>query len=203
MLQFFLTGGESLVQRIKEGIYNVYGMGSNTADDKGQVNKQQNQSFNVHKIDYSTDHEIQIDASLTGQGCIVDIKTQQPVTCSSYVTKSDYKKLVRKALHAMVTEHTFLIAVVSSGDYTYQANNIFQAQVTQVQYLLQSVFDKLGIKVISRSMGMDTPTTTINALRVADIYKESDIYGTYQIIVNMVLILNNQHTILICCTYKV
>jgi hypothetical protein len=170
----FLKEAKDLVHRIQEGIYTEYGMTSSNADD-AQVLQRRQQSFNIQKMDYFDNHEVQVDTSITGQGRIVDIKSRQSVPCGSYLTNDAYNMLVRKLLHAIITEGTFLVVVVSSGDYTYQANNMFQTQIMQFQYLLQPVFDKLGIELVSRNMGMDTRTTSINSLGGADVYGESDI----------------------------
>jgi hypothetical protein len=73
-----------------------------------------------------------------------------------------WEGLVRKLLHAVMTSDDFFVVAVGSAS-TYRGNNFHQSQVMQFNQIMEPVLDKLGIRLLSRNMGMDA-STTISAL---------------------------------------
>jgi hypothetical protein len=74
----------------------------------------------------------------------------------------------------MMTHDDFYVVVAGSAA-TYRSNNLAQSQVMQFNTIMEPVFDKLGMHLLARNMGMAAPTT-VSALGGADVYGEADIF---------------------------
>lgn len=106
-------------------------------------------------------------------GIAVDHQSAARLPGIAYMPQRSWDILQRKLLHAMITEdHYYVVAV--GGQETYAANNFAQSQVMQFNYIMEPIFHKLGINLISRNMGMDA-STTVTALGGGDILGEADI----------------------------
>lgn len=168
-LEAFLTQAKDLVGRVKEGIYEEYGYGiTNVTSDRKRdaIVARRSQEFQVIVDD---------NLVLTEDTFVaVDEVEEERIPGVAYLTTAAWEALVRKLLHAMMTHDDFF--VVSAGQLeTFVSNNFFQSSVMQFNYVMEPVFDKLGMRLISRNMGMDA-STTVSALGGADIYGESDIF---------------------------
>ena len=93
----------------------------------------------------------------------------------AYLSTAAWEGLIRRLLHSMLTADNYFYVVLAGTTGTYRANNLWQSQVMQFNHIMEPVFDKLGMLLISRHMGMDAPTT-VSALGGADVYGEADIF---------------------------
>lgn len=157
------------MERVKEGIYEEYGYGiTNVTSSKERESR---------IADRTSEFQVIVaDTFILAEDTYMAIEnvTDQRMPGIAYLNTAAWEGLVRKLLHAMVTNDDFY--VVSAGQLeTYVSNNFFQSSVMQFNYIMEPVFDKLGMRLISRNMGMDA-STTISALGGADIYGESDIF---------------------------
>ena len=153
-----------LVQRVKEGIYREYGY--QRVVEEGRPEKQQ--VFGVILGNYTV-----LD------GTAYKRKTSSPSSKDklpgiAYLTTAAWNGLVRKLLHAVMTHDDFYAVVVGPGGATYRGHNFAETQIMQFNHIMEPVLDKLGVRLISRNMGM-AASTTIAALGGADIYGEADI----------------------------
>ena len=85
-------------------------------------------------------------------------------------TQSSWDNLKRRLLHAVMTEDVFVFAM---GGHSAAAGhgNIFQQSYTlQVQWILEAVFARLGVRHQSRNFGMGGLGTTQNGIATKAIY---------------------------------
>ena len=91
----------------------------------------------------------------------------------AYMPQKSWDGLVKKLLHAMITTDYFYV-VVAGTEETYAANNFAMTQAMQFNHIMEPIFHKLGMNLISRNMGTSI-STIVSALGGADIYGETDI----------------------------
>jgi hypothetical protein len=157
-LKDFLGHGKDLIERVKQGIYAEYGYDSSTLAGAGlqEMRDKQDEFFSV--IVYGNDDEnVKI---VKGQA--VDEETGRNMPGIAHMNTHAWEGLVRKLLHAVMTSDDFFVVVVGPAN-TYRGNNFHQSQVMQFNQIMEPVLDKLGIRLLSRNMGMDA-STTVSAL---------------------------------------
>jgi hypothetical protein len=155
----FLKEAQALVRRVQKAIYKEYGY------------DEYSERFAVLKIDQHKAHDFV--TMLSGVATAVDIEGN-PHKGIAFLRADAQEGLVRKLLHAMMTHDEFYVVAVG-GEHLYQGHNLWRTQVMQFQQIMEPVFDKLGMQLISRNMGMEA-STTISALGGADVYGEADIF---------------------------
>ena len=158
-LKLWLVQAKDLVSRVKEGIYQEYGY-----IDTSTAGLQKREKY----FGVILRNELTI-----RNGIAYDSNTGAKLSGVAYMPKAAWQGLTRKLLHAMMTHDDFYAIVVGRA-HTYQPNNFMESQIMQFNHIMEPVFDKLGVRLISRNMGMDA-STTVSALGGADIYGEADI----------------------------
>lgn len=153
-IQHFLNEASALVEATKEGIMQEY--------HHPNPNDEEKEFFGV----IIGDHDF-VDGQATHK------ETQKRVPGVAFLPEKTWDGLIRKLLHALVTSDHFYVAVVGT-DETYKANNLAQTQVMQFNYIMEPIFHKLGMTLISRNMGMSA-SPAVSALGGADIIGETDI----------------------------
>jgi hypothetical protein len=170
-LTAFLQQANDLVKRVKEGIYEEYGYGI-LSSNATSSNQERENRITRRLLEFRV--IVDDNVVLTEHDMAVDKVKESRLPGVAYLNQAAWDGLVRKLLHGMMTNDDFY--VVSAGQLeTYVGNNFFQSAVMQFNYIMEPVFDKLGMRLISRNMGMDA-STTISALGGADIYGEADIF---------------------------
>jgi hypothetical protein len=156
-LKDFLGEGKDLIERVKQGIYAEYGYDSSTLTGTNlqQMRDKQEEFFSV--IVYEYDEKVKV---VKGQA--VDELTGRNMPGIAHMNTHAWEGLVRKLLHAVMTSDDFYVVAVGPAN-TYRGNNFQQSQVMQFNQIVEPVLDKLGIRLLSRNMGMDA-STTISAL---------------------------------------
>jgi hypothetical protein len=164
-VQSFLQQAQALVERVKLGIFAEYGYSDdNIAESKLEsYHKRRDATFGVIVDHFRVINEV-----------AVDEKTEERLSGIAYLNKNAWQGLIRKLLHAIITQDDFYVVGVGPAS-TYRGNNFFQSQVMQFHRIMEPVFRKLGVRLISRNMGMDA-STTVSALGGADVYGEADIF---------------------------
>ena len=179
-VQAFLQQAMLLVRRVQFAIWEEYGHTvldtASVLDNHDELMKltvpeEIKKLFGVLLVDDSNKSGQSV--PMVQNGIAVDDKTHEPIKGVAHLNKAGWEGLVRKLLHAIMTEDEFYVTVVGKG-HTYMANNFLKTQIQQFNYIMEPVFDNLGVTLISRNMGMDA-TTTISALGGADVYGEADI----------------------------
>ena len=176
-VQTFLTEAKSLVSRVKEGIYEEYGygiLGVSSTLKRDKLTKERLELFRVYvadRIDVN-DHGAALDKqNIEEEG--KEEKGDQTIPAIAYLNSAAWKALIRKLLHGMMT-HDVFYAVLIGHTNTYLGNNFQQSSIMEFNMIMEPIFDKLGMTLISRNMGMNA-TTTNSALGGSDIYGEADI----------------------------
>jgi hypothetical protein len=109
---------------------------------------------------------------------IVDLKVGggSKVQNAGWMTARSFQGLVRRVLHAVMTEDTFTL-VMGGHSAAAAHGNIFQQSYTlQVQRVLEPIFARLGVKHTAHNMGMGGLGTVHNGLAAGDLYgKDIDI----------------------------
>lgn len=161
----FLDQALALVRRVQEGIYQEYGLvwPKDAAEQPAMKTKRQ-KFFQIIK------HDFQV---INGTAYSTSDDKSQKLRGVAYMTPSAWEGLVRKLWHTLLTHNQFYAIVVGPAS-TYRGNNFFESQIMQFNEIMEPVFDKLGVRLISRNMGMDA-STTVSALGGADIYGEADL----------------------------
>lgn len=162
----FLVQAKDLVHRVKEGIYTEYGWGilaEHSVKERDEKVARRDRDFGVITEKFRIEN-----------GTAFEPRSNRRMDGIAYMNEPAWEALVRKILHAMMTSGDFF--VVSAGPASsYLGNNFFQSSVMQFNYIMEPVLDKLGVRLISRNMGMDTSVLN-SAFGGADIYGEADIF---------------------------
>ena len=174
----FLKEAKALISRVKEGIYEEYGYGildlSSTME-QSKVIKQRLELFQVHIADRINVDEngAALDRQNNNRRQEEDDEEDQILPAIAYMNKGAWEALIRKLLHSMMTHDVFYTVLVGHTN-TYLGNSFQQSSIMEFNTVMEPVFDKLGMTLISRNMGMNA-TTTNSALGGSDIYGEADI----------------------------
>jgi hypothetical protein len=171
----FLHEAKALVSRVKEGIYEEYGYGILKKDistiERDQIVSERLQKFQIYIQD---NINIRDGAAFPNHMNDDDYTIDDAIPAIAYLNQPGWDALVRKLLHCMMTHDIFYTVMVGHTN-TYYSNNFQQSAIMEFNYIMEPVFDKLGMQLISRNMGMNA-TTTNSALGGADIYGEADIF---------------------------
>jgi hypothetical protein len=164
-VQSFLQQAQALVERVKLGIFAEYGYSDNNIAESKLESYHRRRDATLGLI---VDHFRVINE------VAVDEKTKERLSGIAYLNKNAWQGLIRKLLHAIIMHDNFYVVGVGPAS-TYRGNNFFQSQVMQFHWIMEPVFCKLGVRLISRNMGMDA-STTVSTLGGANVYGEADIF---------------------------
>ena len=129
----FISQANSLVDRMIEGIYAEYGHPTKKSDGTKltvQEIEERNALFKVHISD-----------SPLHQGM-------------SYINEKGMDALSRKLLHGMITNDEFYFVLGGHSAAAGHGNNFLQQKTMQFHYIMEPVFQKLGMRLISRNLAM-------------------------------------------------
>mmetsp|Transcript_39931 Transcript_39931/g.96377 ORF Transcript_39931/g.96377 Transcript_39931/m.96377 type:complete len:658 (+) Transcript_39931:231-2204(+) len=87
-----------------------------------------------------------------------------------WTTKTSWKGLKRRLLHAIMTEDSFIFAMGGHSAAAGHGNHFQQSYTIQVQWILEPIFARLGVKHSSRNFGQGGLGTTQNGLGATSIY---------------------------------
>jgi hypothetical protein len=171
----FLKEAKSLVKRVKEGIYVEYGWPTppkNDDDSKPEEIEKHSKLWKIHKW---TDEECVGPDDKDGNN--------KPIPCSrdakdglASFHKNSWDGLVRKLLHSMIANDEFYAVLGGHSAAAGHGNDFQQNRIIHgFHHLMEPVMDKLGIKLISRNMGMGGVGTLQFTLGGGDLYGEADI----------------------------
>lgn len=163
-LDSYLHEAKYLAHRVLDGIYLEYGWDVDAVptSQREDYMRERNAHMGVIVDNFKVVDEV-----------AVDKETGHRIPGVAYMGKNAWEGLLLKITHAMMTQDYFYVVAVGS-DATYKGSNFFRTQVMRFNEIMQPVFDKLGMTLIVRNMGMDA-STTVSALGGADVYGEADI----------------------------
>jgi hypothetical protein len=112
-------------------------------------------------------------------------------------TQSSWINLKRRLLHAIMTEDVFVFAMGGHSAAAGHGNLFQQSYTLQVQWIVESIFARLGVRHQSRNFGMGGLGTTQNGLATKAIYGyDVDMLlwdsGTFFWVHNMIVVLRQQ-----------
>uniref|UniRef100_A0A7S4K3H2 Uncharacterized protein n=1 Tax=Odontella aurita TaxID=265563 RepID=A0A7S4K3H2_9STRA len=151
----FLDQAKGLVTRVKEGIYAEYGQptikpdGTKLSD--AEIIERDKRFAIAHESD--EDHA----GKLGG------------------MSRRSWDALVMKLLHAMMTNDEFYCVMGGHSSAAGHGNNFRQAKMMAFHYLMEPIFDKLGMRLISRNNAQGGVGTTHSAMASGSFYGEKDI----------------------------
>ena len=160
---------KKMVQRVRDGIYEEYGHSSSNEDGTRKSEKEIDERNKVFQVLLT-----QVD-DLNDQNVAIDKNTNKTLPGVAQLSHAAWDGLVRKLLHALITNDDFFVVVAGDGAAAGHGNNFVQSPVMQFHYLMEPVFDFLGMRLVSRNMAMNELSVVFAAMGGADIYGEVDL----------------------------
>lgn len=157
----FFEEGKSLVDRMLEGVYAEYGWGKKGKDE--EFLKEREEKWKIHL--YNKEQ-----CAIKLQGCGMRERTGL-----MSVEDVGFDGLVRKLLHAMMTNDEFYAVLAGHSAAAGHGNDFQQNRIITFHHIMEPVFDKLGVRLVSRNMGMGGVGTLQFSLGGKDLYGETDI----------------------------
>jgi len=159
----YLEEAKSLVTRVREGIYAEYGSPLKKSDGTTLGEKERAERAEKWKIHVIPDDHPN---ESSGAGIAKGI---------AFLHESAMEALVRKLLHAIVTNDYFFAMLAGHSAAAGHGNNWHQTKFVSFHHLMEPVMDKLGMRLISRNMAMGGVGTLQFNLAGKDYYGEGDI----------------------------
>lgn len=156
----FLGEAKKLVGRIREGIYAEIGWPKTEND---QTMQDREKFTKIHVWDR---------LECESQG---DAQCGKETTGIASLEKGAFDGLVKKLLHAMMTNDEFYAILGGHSAAAGHGNDFQQNRMITFQHMMEPVFDKLGMRLVSRNMAMGGVGTTQFSLAGGDYYGEADI----------------------------
>jgi len=150
----FLMEGKALVKRVYNGVLAEYGSPPKNKDGTALTadqSKERDEKWKIHISDEPKTNGIAVLSQVAMDG------------------------LVRKLLHAMITQDEFYTVLGGHSAAAGHGNNFQQNRIITYHHLLEPVFDKLGMRLMSRNMAQGGVGTLQSSLAGSDIYGEADI----------------------------
>ena len=146
-VQDFVTNGIQLVDEALESILEEYGHG---------LIHEPNRSFAERSKLFSFD--------------FIDENAPRKYTNGGWLTHAAYEGLVRRFLHAVVTEDSFVVVLGGHSAAAGKGNHFQQSYLLQLQRVLEPLFERLGVYFECRNMAMGGMGTLHSAMGSGDIY---------------------------------
>jgi len=149
----FLDSGSELVSRAKEAIYTEYGWGPKNDMTRDQLIKRRDM-FKTDKLDVATERS----GSMAGGG---------------WTTKASFHGLVKRLLHAMMTNDSFTVVMGGHSAAAGHGNHFLQSYMMQFHKIMEPVFKRLGMNLITRNIANGGMGTMQNALGSKSLYGDN------------------------------
>ena len=148
----FIEEGKALVHRVKEGIYAEIGWPKKGSDEETLDKRAKILRINV----------LDPDEAVPTEGLVS-------------MQANAFDALVKKLLHGMMTNDEFYAVLAGHSAAAGHGNDFMQNRIMMFHNVMEPVFDKLGMRLISRNMGMGGVGTLQFSLAGGDLYGETDI----------------------------
>ena len=93
----------------------------------------------------------------------------------AWLTKPAMDGLVRKLLHALISNDEFYVVLGGHSAAAGHGNNFMQNKIMAFHHIMEPVFDKLGMRLISRNMAMGGVGTLQFSMAGKALYGEADV----------------------------
>ena len=159
----FLNDADHLLDRAMESIFSEYGHGKPLPPEELAARFRM---FHWEKIDLSTATEPPPEFKKRGSRDI-----------GGWTTKRSFDGLVRRLLHAMLTQDTFTVVVAGHSAAQGQGNHFRQSYAMQFHRIMKPIFERLGVKLITRNASQGGLGTLQGGMGARDIYgSEIDLF---------------------------
>jgi len=153
----FLEEAEKLVSRAKEAILTEYGHG---------LPRSPEQSVEAQKM-------FKIEILDLAAGEILNKERRGPAEWmfhGGWTTERSFQGLSRRLLHAMMTKDTFTFVLAGHSAAAGHGNHFAQSYMMQFHQVMEPIFARLGMKLITRNIAQGGLGTLHNALGSRQIY---------------------------------
>ena len=159
----YLNDADKLIDRAMESIFTEYGHGKPLPP---EVMASRMKMFHWEKIDLATEREPPPEFRKHGARDI-----------GGWTTKRSFEGLVRRLLHAMLTRDTFTVVLAGHSAAQGQGNHFRQSYAMQFHRIMKPIFERLGVKLITRNMAQGGLGTLQGGMGARDIYgSEIDLF---------------------------
>lgn len=134
-LDKFLPEALALVERAQEAILAEYGKTEGSFEERASM-------FQLDMMDNWDD------LAFNGK------RPPESASRGGFTNKKSWEGFVRRTLHAIMTEDSFVFAMGGHSAAAAHGNHFTQSYTLQVQWLLEAVFARLGVKHEARNFGM-------------------------------------------------
>ncbi len=160
----FLDAAEKLVRRGQEGIYSTfagYGIDVTMGEGgriKGEIVNEGERSRRRHDMFRLAEVDL---------GSVTTVRELNTVaegwqSRGGWTTPRSMDGLERRLLHAMMTNGNFTVVVTGSWQAMgYGGNHGWQSVAGRLEYLLSGLFEKLGVKLVVRGIGLPPKTQSV------------------------------------------
>lgn len=145
----FLPESIQLVQRAQTAILAEYG---HTNDHDNSSSLSSSEMFRIFRYNSSE--------------TVTDTGSRQ----GGWTTESSWQSLVKRILHAIMTEDSFVFAMGGHSAAAGHGNHFQQSYTLQIQWILEPIFARMGVQMIARNFGNGGLGTIHNAMAAGDIY---------------------------------
>jgi len=152
----FLDSADKLIDRAMEGIFTEYGHGKPLPP---ELLTERMKMFHWEKIDLSEAKEPPQEFTRRGSREI-----------GGWTTSRSFDGLVRRLLHAMITQDTFTVVLAGHSAAKGEGNHFRQSYTMQFHRLMKPIFERLGVKLITRNMSQGGMGTIQNGMGSRHIY---------------------------------
>mmetsp|Transcript_18803 Transcript_18803/g.40951 ORF Transcript_18803/g.40951 Transcript_18803/m.40951 type:complete len:1025 (+) Transcript_18803:189-3263(+) len=170
----FISEAKKLVNRVREAIYAEYGHPAKKKDgtpisDEDLEKREQMFRLITDEFKLCRGKPVAIDDDSACK------KSAVPLPGIGYWRKEAFEELSRKLLHAMITSDEFYVVLGGHSSAAGHGNNFMQSKMMQFHLIMEPVFDRLGMRLVSRNMAQGGVGTLGSVMAGADIYGESDL----------------------------
>lgn len=135
----YLNDAVDLVHRAQEAIYAEYGHGNVAKQLEVEELVERTKMFKMQELDLAK-------------------ATSPPEDCLSgggWTTRRSFDGLVRRLLHAMMTNDSFTVVVAGDGDAAGRGNHFKQSYAMEFHRIMKPIFDRLRVDLVTRNVARD------------------------------------------------
>jgi hypothetical protein len=152
----YLNDADKLIDRAMEAIFAEYGHGKPLPPEE-MANRMK--MFHWEKMDLAKQ-----------DGPPSPFRKRGARDIGGWTTQRSFDGLVRRLLHAMMTQDTFTVVLAGHSAAQGQGNHFRQSYMMQFHRIMKPIFARLGVKLITRNMSQGGMGTVQNGMGAADIY---------------------------------
>lgn len=138
-LSQWLPQAKGLVERAIEAILTEYGYGKETFPD---IELDERCNMGVFQTEW-----LDLNVTTAGQG-----KQYKGNTLGGWITQQYFDGLIRRAMHAIITQDTFTVVMGGHSAAAGHGNHFIQSYTAQIQKAMEPVFARLGVRHKSHNM---------------------------------------------------